>query len=482
MFIWKKDELSQTPFYKQLACYIESLIKSGALKSGDKLPSERLMAEIFNIGRNTVCAATDYLAENGYITKTERAGAVIASAGESSGIIPKWERLEGRGHQKVSKAGFIESGGFTKGVAHLTRRHVYGSLNFAEYLFDNLDMNSMNVRTITNEDSIDSRGLPEFRSAICRYSEKFGIKARPEEVMIFTSVTQFLNMFASVFLNPGVTYYHEKSSFIVLKDIMASSGANFRGLDMDKEGIIIDSLASRVRPPKNSFLHFHACGHNPTGITTSASRREEILKYCLNRGMPVIEMDSTRGLYYKNEEPNPLKALDRDGSVVYVGSFLRPSSEMLGLAWIIADEYLVNRLAKLKRSIDVHPNLFAQLFAYSAMNSGLLDNYLSLLRAHLASQTVSMFEAMRHYIGDVASWDEEGSCYYIWPEFEKDINTKKLYEKRTDIDFNPGFFYNHDDTSHISLTTLSMDKDKFPAAFAKLRSLIDAVYGTKGKK
>ena len=99
--------------------------------------------------------------------------------------------------------------------------------------------------------------------------------------------------------------------------------------------------------------------------------------------------------------------------------------------------------------------------------------YLSMLRAHLGRQLEALNEAMDKYIGDIASWDHTRSSYYLWPEFNEDINIKKIYKARTDIDFNPGFFYDIKDKNHISITTLSMKMEYFDEALKRLRNLID---------
>jgi GntR family transcriptional regulator of abcA and norABC len=253
---------------------------------------------------------------------------------------------------------------------------------------------------------------------------------------------------------------------------MASSGANFWGLDIDEDGLVIDKLRQRVRAPKNAFMHLHASNQNPTGVTTSATRRREIYELCNKWDIPIIEMDSMRGMYHIHEDPLPIKAIDTRGLVIYIGSFLRPTSEVLGLAWIVADEHIINTITRLKQVADVHPNLFGQCVADSVLRNGLFYKYQQELRQHLAQQLEQINEAMQHYIGDIATWNTTQSSYYLWPEFEG-INTKKLYHHRAMVDFNPGFFYDPKDHSHISITTLCMESKHFDMAFSNLRTLIN---------
>ena len=484
MFSWKQDKTSSLPIYKQIADYIAGQINENLLKPNDKLPSERVLSKMFNVSRNTISAATEYLFYKGIIYKKGNLGTYISGTQQTSNniTVPNWHQLSNRGRQKVYKDGFISSKNFTDDVLNLTRRHVYGDLNFGEYLFSHIKLEDIDAGKISSEHSCDWRGIPHLRESLSLHMKKFGINVSPEQILVCTSITQALNSIANIFLNVGIKYYHEHASFINLKNIMHSSGADFKPLEMDDDGIKIDKLKTLIHSPKNTFLHIHINNHNPTGITTGLERRLEIIKVCSKLRIPVIEMDSMRGMYYLKEDPPPLKYFDKTGSVIYLGSFLRPTSEMMGLAWIAADKYVIDCIARKKQPTDTYPNLIAQLIADTILRNGMFDEYMAILRSHLGKQLEALNDAMDKHIGDIAKWAHTRSSYYLWPEFEEDINIKKIYQARTDIDFNPGFFYDTDDKNHISITTLSMKREYFDEALKRLRKLIDTYHNTNRQK
>jgi Transcriptional regulators containing a DNA-binding HTH domain and an aminotransferase domain (MocR family) and their eukaryotic orthologs len=49
-------------------------------------------------------------------------------------------------------------------------------------------------------------------------------------------------------------------------------------------------------------------------------RREELIEYCVREQLPVIEDDVYRDLWIDNPPPEPLKAMDFHGNVLYLGS------------------------------------------------------------------------------------------------------------------------------------------------------------------
>jgi len=68
------DRNSPLPLYYQLAEHIKSQVESGAIKPGDKLPSESEMIELYGIGRLTIRQALSQLVNAGYLHKVHGKG------------------------------------------------------------------------------------------------------------------------------------------------------------------------------------------------------------------------------------------------------------------------------------------------------------------------------------------------------------------------------------------------------------------------
>ncbi|MFP3728874.1 GntR family transcriptional regulator [Priestia filamentosa] len=67
------------PFYKQLKSYFIEQIENGDLTSGDKIPSERELAEIFNISRMTARHAVSLLEREGFVERIVGSGTFISN-------------------------------------------------------------------------------------------------------------------------------------------------------------------------------------------------------------------------------------------------------------------------------------------------------------------------------------------------------------------------------------------------------------------
>lgn len=92
----------KTPLYDQLYRYIVSLIRSGELGQGEKLPSKRRLAEHLGVSLTTVERAYGLLMAEGYLESYPRSGCRVAPSltaipvppGRTPPASPKKEKLE----------------------------------------------------------------------------------------------------------------------------------------------------------------------------------------------------------------------------------------------------------------------------------------------------------------------------------------------------------------------------------------------------
>jgi DNA-binding transcriptional regulator YhcF (GntR family) len=73
------DRASDVPVYRQIVEQIAAAIRAGALKPGDRLPTERDLAAQLDIARGTITKAYDGLARSGIIDVTRGRGAFVSA-------------------------------------------------------------------------------------------------------------------------------------------------------------------------------------------------------------------------------------------------------------------------------------------------------------------------------------------------------------------------------------------------------------------
>ena len=103
----------------------------------------------------------------------------------------------------------------------------------------------------------------------------------------------------------------------------------------------------------------------------SPRRRLGLLSWARRAGAVVIEDDYDSEFVHTGRPVDPLYSLDRDGRVVYVGSFSRTLLATLRLAYCVAPPSLYPAIRKAKYLVDWHTPLVTQVALARFMGDGL---------------------------------------------------------------------------------------------------------------
>ncbi|VFT40573.1 GntR family transcriptional regulator [Pseudomonas aeruginosa] len=129
----------------------------------------------------------------------------------------------------------------------------------------------------------------------------------------------------------------------------AATGAVPHGIDLDAEGLRSDRLAGIA----GCRLAYVTPSHQyPTGVTLSLARRLELLEWAERADGWIVEDDYDGEYRYSGTPLAPLAALDRQGRVLYVGTFCKIAFPALRLGYLVVPPALVERFRQ-RRAIEV---------------------------------------------------------------------------------------------------------------------------------
>ncbi|MGC0314347.1 (S)-3,5-dihydroxyphenylglycine transaminase [Kitasatospora acidiphila] len=140
------------------------------------------------------------------------------------------------------------------------------------------------------------------------------------------------------------------------------------------DGIDLDDLVAVVRRARAAGRNPRACYvipdfANPSGVRLDRAKRERLLGIAAAEDLLLLE-DNPYGLFGDPAGPPTLKALDRHGQVVYLGSFAKTGLPGARVGYVLADQevtgapagqpLLADQLAKLKSMLTVNTSPIAQ--------------------------------------------------------------------------------------------------------------------------
>jgi DNA-binding transcriptional MocR family regulator len=276
MHDWTPDlSTSARPRYLALADRIASDVQAGRLVAGDRLPAQRLLAARLGIDFTTVA--------RGY-GEAQKRGLVEARQGQGTFVLPT-QRTAARSD-----------------VTTISRAHA-----------DDTDL-SMNLspephnpelieRMRAGWDAIGQDILPMLRyrsfgggtrdkEAALHWLARRGLVPAIEQVYVTPGAHAALLGILSALTKPGDVLLSENLTYPGVRSVAALVGVDLHGLPMDHEGIDPEAFADACARFSPKALYLNPTLQNPTNLTISLARRQQIVEIARRFDVAIIEDDA----------------------------------------------------------------------------------------------------------------------------------------------------------------------------------------------
>ena len=214
--------------------------------------------------------------------------------------------------------------------------------------------------SITTWQYLPTEGAPALREAIAEHVGAYGIQAEADNVLITEGSQQGLDLISKAFIDPGDEVIVEAPGYLGAIGAVQTTKHGSGTSRWKATGSAPTSFASIAKGVK--FLYTVPTYHNPTGCTIPAANRKAILDIAHSQVLLDRRGRGLPGALFEGEPVPPIKSLDRDGRVIYLGSFSKSLVPGVRVGWIVADREIIRVLALLKQSTDLASNTVGQLF------------------------------------------------------------------------------------------------------------------------
>lgn len=228
-----------------------------------------------------------------------------------------------------------------------------------------------------------------------RLSEKYGVGSPNDDLIITSGGQQAIEMTAKIFLNEGDVVLCEDPSFVGALNAFRSYGVNLVGIPMDDEGMNIDVLEEKLMSEKNvKLIYTIPTFQNPTGTTMSLERRKKLLELADKYDVMIIEDSPYFELRFRGEHIPPIKSLDKNGRVIFAGSYSKVLAPGIRIGYVLAASHIINKLTVAKQVSDVHTNLFFQMLTTEFLDKFSVDSHIKKICDIYRVKAEKMIECM----------------------------------------------------------------------------------------
>ncbi len=279
---------------------------------------------------------------------------------------------------------------------------------------------------------ISEGSIPLREKILEMMKERENIEATLDEITIVTGGQQAIEITSKILLNEGDSVIVEAPSFVGALNAMRSYGANLVGVPMEEDGINLEILKEKIKTTPNlKYIYVIPNFQNPTGITMSLEKRKALLEIAKENKIFILEDNPYGELTFNDEKLPTIKSMDKDGVVIYCGSFSKILAPGLRVGYVIAPEDLNQRIVLGKQVSDVHTPLLPQLVALEYLKRYDISMLIKKMRELYKRKCAVMIEAMEKYLPENVTHTNPGGGLFVWCNAEN-IDSAELSRKCAD--------------------------------------------------
>ena len=322
------DAASGVPLYEQLYESLAAEMRSGAIPAGTRMPGKRRLAAELSVSVNTVDAAYQILATEGYMEPRERSGFYVQ---EYLALPTRPEEVP----PPVSAAPQPEAAEPPVRFDLSTRGVDPGLFPFRTWARLQKELLYSSPQLLTHG---DAQGDVELRQALADYLEEYrGMRCTAEQVVVGAGMEYLLSLLAP--LLPGKTAV-ENPGYQRAKQVLENNGVACCCLPVDADGLSVEALSG-----SGAAVCYVTPSHQfPTGVTMPAGRRTELLHWASRcPGQRYIIEDDYDSEFRFDTRPLPsLQGMaGADGPVVYLSTCSRSLAPSIRIAYMVLPEHLL---------------------------------------------------------------------------------------------------------------------------------------------
>jgi len=463
------DHESAVPVYRQIADGVRAAAQDGRLEPGRRLPPTRDLARQLGVNRQTVVAAYEHLAAEGWVHSHTGKGTFL--------VDPATQATSDRvvGHGPAADDGWLTS--FARAVEGPNvgdLLSVYQAANVAEGISFAGSYPARELMPVepfaramaatlrhTGAEALSygpTAGHPPLRDLLAAAMHRGGSHVDPENLLITNGAQQAIELVFHTFLERGDAVIIEEPTYAGVLSVVASIGARAVAVPVDEQGMRPDLLAIALERHRPRLMYVQPTFHNPTTAVIGEERRRRILALAAQNRCIVVEDDWAAGLRLDGGELPTLHALDGGHHVIYLSTFSKKLLPGLRVGWIAAPPSVTERLMRLKQIRDCGTSPLLQAALHAFLQDGGLEQHLQQVLPANRERRDCMLRALETHFPQEVAWTRPEGGLFVWVTLPRGLDGRELFHaaRERGVHYSSGeLFHSNPDRSHTLRLTYS---------------------------
>lgn len=397
---------SAMPLHRQIYEEWRRNILSGRIRSGEKAPSTREMAEALGISRSTVTDAYEQLIAEGYLEPARGSGTFVCrKLPDDMPLRPGKDSSQPKSETPIR---------FSRYGANLDDDYAYppelpGAIRFSQWRPD-LDefpvalWRKLVLRYLRKvippvfDYAVHPNGYEPLRKEIAAYlGRRRAVECKPDQVIVVNGSQQALDLCVRLLVEVGEVVALEDPGYQGARRIFAAHGARLAPVRLDREGIVVDEI-----PHKARLVYVTPSHQFPSGVSMSLSRRLELIEWARVHGAVLLEDDYDSEYRYSGPPLPSMQGLSRGVPVIYAGTFSKVMFPGLRVGYVVAPRQMTERLARAKWLADRHTPVLEQAALADFLREGHLERHIRRMRRLYGQRRAALIDSLARHFGERA--------------------------------------------------------------------------------
>ena len=420
------DSSSATAIYLQVTNLFIQHIHQGRFRKGLKLPGSRALAGLLKINRRTAVAAYQELEAQGWIETKLRHGTFVKV--DPPLLLP----------QRIKN----DSTTFTLPTRPIFR---YDETKVLPFYSDDfppagklvLNDGSPDIRLAPIEDLVKSiRSLSRISAnkKYLMYGGAQGTHFLRETLAEFLNDTRGLSITPdNILITKGAQMGIYITSWILLQsrsDVIVGSpgyrgahrtfqqlGAKVHFTPVDNDGLDIDVVEKICKKRTVSLVYVIPHHHYPTTATLTPERRIRLLDLAARYKFAIIEDDYDYDFHYDSKPMMPMASLDRNGSVVYIGTLTKSLAPAIRFGFIVAPSAFIRTATHLRKAIDSQGDSLIENAIADLYKGGVISRHIKKSLKIYRERRDHFCDLLHHELGNHVAFKVPEGGMSVWTKF-----------------------------------------------------------------
>ncbi|WP_147127255.1 PLP-dependent aminotransferase family protein [Shimia ponticola] len=351
------DPDAEGTLQSQIQQMIAEGILSGRFQRGERLPSSRKLAQQLGVSRITVTLAYTELVAEDYISAKGRSGYYVSDSAPQTPSFPLTTREDKVDWSRVLTRKFSQRRALVKPTNWRSYKYpfIYGQADPTLFDIPNWRLCALQALGQRDFDALTTdyhdQDDPKLIEFIARHTlPRRGIVAQSDEILVTMGAQNALWLASQVLLTPHRRAAIEDPCYPSLRDILTQMRCHLDAIPVDGDGLPPDEI------PGDTDVVFTTPSHQcPTNATMPVDRRQALLAKAARDDFLIVEDDYEFEMSFLKAPSPALKSLDREGRVVYVGSFSKSLFPGLRLGYLVGSAEFIREARALRATVLRHP-------------------------------------------------------------------------------------------------------------------------------